>query len=465
MEVCLEAEGLEGCFVAVRVGDVQKLSRYNPAQSLRFPERKKSVKVDIFRRIGACEVRVDRPSNGDSQVCNIKQLENSLDELQLRCTTRLVEPIPEIPEMSQVLSSSSDNVRFRDPKASSQASSKKYLAKTQGPHGVEEMVTGAMQSLLKKKPETAPAAPLLSDYFAQKDAKKDLKFQEVEAESTIEDHFPILWPVDDDHVSQKLTPKLNRSTSTGVLDNRSCSRQSHRPCSRQDERPCSRQSNRPSSRQSFGCDERPCSRRSSLETDSRPPSRQSRRPSLSRGGQGMSRGGLLAPLEKAPPLPEVVDQVPLDVEVQHVVKPTCNYHCSARAGPSKPFPEYYKENIAPSCGKPFWSSLHAKFAKVEKEVAPASVPKVPTLAMPFHADTAGVSRPGSAGGSRTPKPQVLLSGGKLRVLGETALETGRFRRPDSAGSIREEVHLLTERSARIRAKEASVPCLECLTVN
>jgi hypothetical protein len=376
--------------------------------------------------------------------------------------------------MNQVVAASSDNVRVRDPKASPQAGSKKYLA-TNGPQGIEEALSGAMQSLLvKKKPDTAPPAPLLSEYFAQKDLKKDIKLQQ--EGSIFEDHFPMSWPVDDEHVPDKLA----RSKSSGVLENRSASRQSHRPCSRQDERPCSRQSNRPSSRQSLNYEERPCSRRSSLDQDSRPPSRQSRRPSLSRG---MSRA-VLAPLEKAPPLPEVPDKLPLDVRIQPPTKPTTPASSTGRepAAPSKPvpkpfpegFPKYYKEHIAPSCGTAFWSSLHAKFAKVQKEPTSATSPTVPVLNMPSRPTTAGTSRPGSAAGGRTPKPQILLSGGKLKVLAETSLETGRFRRPDSAGSIKEEccseVLVLTEHNEehlQQYSKDVHMfsPSLKCLTVN
>lgn len=462
MEVCLEAEGLEGCFVAVRVGDVQKLSRYNPAQSLRFPERKKSVKVDIFRRIGQCEVRMDPAWSGDSQVCSVKKLEDSLDELQLRCTTRLVEPIP---ELDQVLSCSSGNVRAHDHKARSGSRKySQYLAR-HGPHGVEEMISGAMRSLLKK-PETAP--PLLSDYFANKDTVS----QQLQEGSIVEDHFPT-WPVDDDRLSQKMT----RCASTGALDNGSLhNRQSNRPCSRQDERACSRQSNRPCSRQSGGHDDRPCSRRSA-EQDSRPPSRQSNRP-LSR--QSISRA-MLPPLEKSPPLPEIPDKVPLDVESQSTSEPAVNPTHSTFL--SKPFLEHYREHIAPTCGKEFWSSLYTKFAKVEVESAPSASPSVPLLSMPSRPGTAVGSRPGSAAAPRTPKPQVLLSGGRLHVLADAPLESGRSRRCGAVSLMQEEdgsceVLTLTERSVKVHVKDAGAhqlnyteemkilrPCLECLTVN
>jgi len=202
------------------------------------------------------------------------------------------------------------------------------------------------------------------------------------------------------------------------------------------------------------------------------------------------------PLDVTPPLPEVPDKMPLDVGAPAALNPTYNNYCrpsvagfdetlhlKERAGFSKPFPEYYKERILPSCGEAFWSSLHAKFAKVqsetEKEPA-ASSARVPTLTIPSRPGTAGVSRPGSGAGSRTPKPQVLLSGGKLRVLGETPLESGRFRRPDTAGTIKEEnekcyvkepeVHQIEfpeDFKQRNCAEEMQVlsPCLKCLTVN
>jgi len=273
-----------------------------------------------------------------------------------------------------------------------------------------------------------------------------------------------MWPFDDEPFSQKLTG----SASTGALDhrscsrqsNRSCSRQSNRPMSRQDERPCSRQGKRPGSRQSMGNDERPCSRRS-VERDGPPPSRQSNLP-LSR--QSISRT-MLAPLEKTPSLPEGLVKIPLDVASQLTIKSSQSPAASLR---SALFPEYYRRHIAPSCGKAFWSVLFGKFTKVEKEkVSMTSASQsVPLLRIPSRPGTAVESRPGSAAGLRTPKPQVMLSGGKLHVVDASAGESSRFGRPDSAAKIKMD-KCSEEFQHHIYAEDMKIlsPCLACLTVN
>lgn len=123
---------LADCFVAVRIGDHQKIGKYDPQRCYRFPSGcGRAARVDLFRRVGGCRVDVVR----DQRSCDVPVTADdpSVDGLRLSIDVA----VPQVNEAQQIST----------PTKSKAANT--YLTL----HGIEEMLHEAVTSLLREQPE------------------------------------------------------------------------------------------------------------------------------------------------------------------------------------------------------------------------------------------------------------------------------------------------------------------------
>eukprot|EP00929_Paragymnodinium_shiwhaense_P108234 TRINITY_DN74559_c0_g1_i1.p1 TRINITY_DN74559_c0_g1~~TRINITY_DN74559_c0_g1_i1.p1 ORF type:complete len:201 (-),score=47.80 TRINITY_DN74559_c0_g1_i1:180-782(-) len=158
----LDESQLGDCYVAVRVGDQQKLSRLSTSRVYRFPDAKedtRTCKVEVFRRLGTCKVDAD-PRNQSVRTTVMDTIDPQLGRLQLRLG----------PEESKNGALSEATTTAAQGQGSSMASSQKpsdgkgkpakamatqdYIKR----HGIEAALAEAMQQVLKERPENATEA-------------------------------------------------------------------------------------------------------------------------------------------------------------------------------------------------------------------------------------------------------------------------------------------------------------------
>eukprot|EP00929_Paragymnodinium_shiwhaense_P041047 TRINITY_DN21351_c0_g1_i1.p1 TRINITY_DN21351_c0_g1~~TRINITY_DN21351_c0_g1_i1.p1 ORF type:complete len:346 (-),score=90.97 TRINITY_DN21351_c0_g1_i1:132-1169(-) len=149
----------DGCYIAVRVGDVQKQTLYDAKKMYRFPEARRFGKVDVFQRIASCDLawNADQP---ETRVCKAARVEGGGDS-GIRLQVSLSRPAA-----AQKIGKIEESSAQKDPKA---ASAKKYLME----NDVEGILTGAMRALLKAQPADAPA--FLCDYIQRQYGKQPPK--------------------------------------------------------------------------------------------------------------------------------------------------------------------------------------------------------------------------------------------------------------------------------------------------
>jgi hypothetical protein len=156
MELRIETDGqveLPGtCFVSVRCGDVQKQSKYCPTRVFKFPEKKHYGKLDLFKRIGSCDLILD-DEDGSSNVFSVNVEDPSIQGLRLRCSKNVSDLTSNTPGQADGVSPLK-NVSRKGSKNNSKPSSKaiavsKYLEM----HRIQEILQQAMKDLLKEMPE------------------------------------------------------------------------------------------------------------------------------------------------------------------------------------------------------------------------------------------------------------------------------------------------------------------------
>lgn len=137
MELRVEAaEGCAmppGCYICVRVGEVQRQNRYDPRKGFRFPGavQRRRAKIDVFRRVGTCELDVDPDLPGIKEA-KVAAAEPGLGHLRLKVNVQQAEP---------------EGQQLKTQKA--MKSAKSYLAD----HNVEMLLSSAVRSLLSDRPE------------------------------------------------------------------------------------------------------------------------------------------------------------------------------------------------------------------------------------------------------------------------------------------------------------------------
>lgn len=131
------------CYVSVRVGETQKLSRLSGVRTFRFPQaaNKSYGKIEVFQRIGAVALDMEPVSKGMREIL-ISCEQAGFGTLGLRAAVEGNEgkegAEKSLEDMHQAAKSSANRVK----------SAKDYLHK----HGVEARLAEAMQMLLRERP-------------------------------------------------------------------------------------------------------------------------------------------------------------------------------------------------------------------------------------------------------------------------------------------------------------------------
>lgn len=134
-----EANVPQDIFLSVRIGETQKLSKLSSSRTYKFPtvEGRRFGKIEVFRRIGTCNVDVD-PINNDPHNVDIRCGADSLGVLKLSVAVEeQVGTVKKVPEPK---------------KEGKMKAAKDYLQK----HGLETQLSEAMHAVLRERPD-APA--------------------------------------------------------------------------------------------------------------------------------------------------------------------------------------------------------------------------------------------------------------------------------------------------------------------
>eukprot|EP00428_Durinskia_dybowskii_P055442 CAMPEP_0170333574 /NCGR_PEP_ID=MMETSP0116_2-20130129/67813_1 /TAXON_ID=400756 /ORGANISM="Durinskia baltica, Strain CSIRO CS-38" /LENGTH=270 /DNA_ID=CAMNT_0010586929 /DNA_START=84 /DNA_END=892 /DNA_ORIENTATION=- len=129
------------CFLSVRVGDEQKISRLSQSRVYKFPQAGDRTygKVELFRRVGSCTVDIDAQNSGTREVSfdcgDIGVLKLGVD---IGDTAKAGELAPAQKEPEQ-----------KDEKSKGAQVAKDYLRK----HSVELQLAEAMQAVLRERPD------------------------------------------------------------------------------------------------------------------------------------------------------------------------------------------------------------------------------------------------------------------------------------------------------------------------
>eukprot|EP00929_Paragymnodinium_shiwhaense_P046931 TRINITY_DN23853_c0_g1_i1.p2 TRINITY_DN23853_c0_g1~~TRINITY_DN23853_c0_g1_i1.p2 ORF type:complete len:447 (+),score=166.29 TRINITY_DN23853_c0_g1_i1:84-1424(+) len=138
--------GVNDCFVSVRVGDCQKLSRLAKSRTYRFPQagERHFGKIEVFKRIGSCTVDIDPSKNFLREVS--VDCGNFMGQMDFKVNVEADDASnrkrhSEEREAEKEAQKKSDNAKAK--------MAKEYLDM----HGLEVHLSEAMQSLLRERPE------------------------------------------------------------------------------------------------------------------------------------------------------------------------------------------------------------------------------------------------------------------------------------------------------------------------
>mmetsp|Transcript_26523 Transcript_26523/g.74507 ORF Transcript_26523/g.74507 Transcript_26523/m.74507 type:complete len:451 (-) Transcript_26523:54-1406(-) len=151
--------GLPGdCFLSLRIGDAQKLSRLSASRTYNFPKGadRRYGKIEVFQRIGSCGVDVDPDNKGSRQV-SIGLGGASELRLNVAVETRAGAG-PKTTTTTQSAEATAKNARA--------AGAKDYISKT----GIEFYLAEAMQDVLRERP--ANALKFLAERLMQESEKQ-----------------------------------------------------------------------------------------------------------------------------------------------------------------------------------------------------------------------------------------------------------------------------------------------------
>eukprot|EP00429_Kryptoperidinium_foliaceum_P083534 CAMPEP_0176231610 /NCGR_PEP_ID=MMETSP0121_2-20121125/24886_1 /TAXON_ID=160619 /ORGANISM="Kryptoperidinium foliaceum, Strain CCMP 1326" /LENGTH=420 /DNA_ID=CAMNT_0017570955 /DNA_START=88 /DNA_END=1346 /DNA_ORIENTATION=+ len=128
------------CFMSVRIGEVQKLSRLTGSRSFKFPPTAKGRfgKIEIFRRIGAASVDLDPDYGGDRRV-NIGLQGADTECLPFRVCIGTSSANKTVASPADIAAKNTAKTR----------AAKEYLGK----HQLEVRLAEAMQAVLRERPD------------------------------------------------------------------------------------------------------------------------------------------------------------------------------------------------------------------------------------------------------------------------------------------------------------------------
>lgn len=178
MEVRVEAETgaplPDGSYIAVRIGDIQKQTLYDPRKVYRFPEARRFGKIDLYSRVGTCDLvwGADQP---EARVCKVVTADGDSGTRLKVHVSRPTGAAAKNAAANQIVQGAAADPAVDSPTKPSakgkdaSASAKRYLQE----HDVEGILTGAMRALLKAMPEDAPG--FLCNYITSRYAAKQEK--------------------------------------------------------------------------------------------------------------------------------------------------------------------------------------------------------------------------------------------------------------------------------------------------
>jgi len=151
----------QGSYISVRVGDVQKQTQYDPKKLYRFPEARRYGKVDIYQRMGTCDISwsADQP---ETKLCKAMGASGDTGIRLQICLTRPVGKELESMDVASPVAANPEKKRGGE-------KAKNYLKD----HDLESLMTGAMRSLLKTMPDD-PATFLCNYISKSTHGSKDL---------------------------------------------------------------------------------------------------------------------------------------------------------------------------------------------------------------------------------------------------------------------------------------------------
>lgn len=135
------------CFVSVRLGETQKLSRLAPSRVYRFPDGgdHSHGKIEVFRRLGTCNVDVD------PEVAGAREVVMDCSDAGFGRVSLSVER--EVPGASE---GDTQACPVGDAECPTQRTGKMMAAKEYiKQHGLEARLAESMQALLRERPEHA----------------------------------------------------------------------------------------------------------------------------------------------------------------------------------------------------------------------------------------------------------------------------------------------------------------------
>mmetsp|Transcript_35987 Transcript_35987/g.99175 ORF Transcript_35987/g.99175 Transcript_35987/m.99175 type:complete len:502 (-) Transcript_35987:242-1747(-) len=128
------------CFVSVRIGGKQQLSKLTDARTFRFPSGEYNIgKIEVFRRVGACTLDVSPASAGTRDV-SINCIDHSFGNLGLRVA---------LGGQASAQDMADEQEQAKAKKSNTAKLVKEYLVK----HELEARLADAMQAVLKERPE------------------------------------------------------------------------------------------------------------------------------------------------------------------------------------------------------------------------------------------------------------------------------------------------------------------------
>jgi len=127
-----------GCFIGVRIGDVQKQGRYEPQRCYNFEQvdRRKNARIDVYQHVGSCVVGVDPDVKSMHEVA-VMSTDPAFTGLRLNVNVRSkreTEPVKP-PRAERVIAMKNK--------------AKEYLVK----HCIEERLSEAVKAVLKHQPD------------------------------------------------------------------------------------------------------------------------------------------------------------------------------------------------------------------------------------------------------------------------------------------------------------------------
>jgi len=164
----LESNGIpQDCFISVRVGDMQKLSRIASLRSYRFPKNGgRFGKVDLFKRIGSCSVNVDPEEFGTREVfldCTKSGYGSMKLAVDVGLKTESCSPQPQKVTDPGIDASKAKLAEVKMKQAH------EYLNR----HGIESLLSHSMQELLRERPDD-PAEFLASKLISGAGGSKSI---------------------------------------------------------------------------------------------------------------------------------------------------------------------------------------------------------------------------------------------------------------------------------------------------